>query len=102
MIGVVFPLTSTLSINSQGSWWLILEKRYGLEDGVIGPDDIDFNSNGEFYWTSILTGEVAGFDLKGNNIYLVDKLLLLLNKYNVNTDLIYISSFDITPNSSIA
>ena len=34
------------------------------------------------------------FDLKGNNIYLVDELLILLNKYNVNTDLIYISSFD--------
>ena len=43
-------------------------KRYGLEDGVIGPDDIDFNSKGEFYWTSILTGEVAGFDLEGNKI----------------------------------
>ena len=46
----------------------IILKRYGLEDGVIGPDDIDFNSKGEFYWTSILTGEVAGFDLKGNKI----------------------------------
>ena len=28
-------------------------KRYGQSDGVIGPDDIAFNSKGEFYWTSI-------------------------------------------------
>lgn len=34
------------------------------------------------------------FDLKGNDEYLVDELLLLLNKYNVDTNLIYISSFD--------
>ena len=43
-------------------------KRYDQLDGVIGPDDIAFNSKGEFYWTSILTGEVAGFDLAGNKI----------------------------------
>ena len=43
-------------------------KRYGLTEGVIGPDDIAFNSKGEFYWTSILTGEVAGFDLNGNKV----------------------------------
>ena len=43
-------------------------KRYGIEDGVIGPDDVAFNSKGEFYWTSILTGEVAGFNIEGNKI----------------------------------
>ena len=43
-------------------------KRYGIEDGVIGPDDVAFNSKGEFYWTSILTGEVAGFTIEGNKI----------------------------------
>ena len=43
-------------------------KRYDQSDGVIGPDDVAFNSKGEFYWTSILTGEVAGFDLKGNKV----------------------------------
>ena len=43
-------------------------KRYGQSDGVIGPDDVAFNSKGEFYWTSILTGEVAGFDINGNKI----------------------------------
>ena len=43
-------------------------KTYGLLDGVIGPDDVAFNSKGEFYWTSILTGEVAGFDKNGNKI----------------------------------
>lgn len=36
-------------------------KRYGAEDGVFGPDDVAFNAQGDFYWTSILTGEVAGF-----------------------------------------
>ena len=43
-------------------------KRYDLSDGVIGPDDVAFNSKGEFYWTSILTGEVAGFDLNGEKV----------------------------------
>ena len=43
-------------------------KSYGIEDGVIGPDDVAFNSKGEFYWTSILTGEVAGFNVEGNKI----------------------------------
>lgn len=43
-------------------------KRYDQSQGVIGPDDVAFNSKGEFYWTSILTGEVAGFDINGNKI----------------------------------
>jgi sugar lactone lactonase YvrE len=43
-------------------------KRYGIEEGVIGPDDVAFNSKGEFYWTSILTGEVAGFNQDGEKI----------------------------------
>ena len=43
-------------------------KRYDLSDGVIGPDDVAFNSKGEFYWTSILTGEVAGFNVNGKKV----------------------------------
>jgi sugar lactone lactonase YvrE len=43
-------------------------KRYGLSDGVVGPDDVAFNSKGEFFWTSILTGEVAGFNVKGEKV----------------------------------
>ena len=43
-------------------------KRYGLSEGVIGPDDVAFNSKGEFFWTSILTGEVAGFNTKGEKV----------------------------------
>ena len=43
-------------------------RRYGIEEGVIGPDDVAFNSKGEFYWTSILTGEVAGFNQDGEKI----------------------------------
>lgn len=40
-------------------------RRYGTADGVFGPDDVAFNKNGDFYWTSILTGEVAGFSHDG-------------------------------------
>ncbi|MDA9660846.1 hypothetical protein N9T78_00990 [Gammaproteobacteria bacterium] len=43
-------------------------RKYGIEEGVIGPDDVAFNSKGEFYWTSILTGEVAGFNQEGEKI----------------------------------
>ena len=43
-------------------------KRYGPEEGVFGPDDIAFNNKGEFYWTTILTGEVAGFNSEGKKI----------------------------------
>ena len=40
-------------------------KRYGPAEGVFGPDDVAFNAKGDFYWTSILTGEVAGFKSDG-------------------------------------
>ncbi|MEO1324034.1 MAG: WD40 repeat domain-containing protein, partial [Pseudomonadota bacterium] len=43
-------------------------KRYTATDGVIGPDDVAFASDGSFYWTSILTGEVAGFNTDGEKI----------------------------------
>ncbi len=43
-------------------------KRYTAEDGVVGPDDVAFASDGAYYWTSILTGEVAGFDASGRKI----------------------------------
>jgi len=43
-------------------------KRFKASDGVIGPDDIAFASDGSFYWTSILTGEVAGFDAQGKKV----------------------------------
>ena len=43
-------------------------KRYGPEQGVFGPDDVAFNDKGEFYWTTILTGEVAGFNTKGEKV----------------------------------
>ena len=47
----------------------VILNRFGLSDGVIGPDDVAFNSKGEFYWTSILTGEVSGFDINGNKVF---------------------------------
>lgn len=43
-------------------------RRYGPEDGVVGPDDIAFAIDGSFYWTSILTGEVAGLTPDGERI----------------------------------
>ena len=43
----------------------ILER---LREGVDGPDDVAFNSRGDFYWTSILTGEVAGITVSGERI----------------------------------
>ena len=43
-------------------------KRYGPKEGVFGPDDVAFNDKGEFYWTTILTGEVAGFNIQGEKV----------------------------------
>ncbi|MEL7112221.1 MAG: hypothetical protein AAGK93_04670 [Pseudomonadota bacterium] len=43
-------------------------KRFTAADGVIGPDDVAFASDGSYYWTSILTGEVAGFTPSGEKV----------------------------------
>ena len=43
-------------------------KRFTAADGVIGPDDVAFASDGSYYWTSILTGEVAGFTPTGEKV----------------------------------
>lgn len=43
-------------------------KHFTAADGVIGPDDVAFASDGSYYWTSILTGEVAGFNTAGEKI----------------------------------
>ncbi len=45
-----------------------LIRRYDATDGVYGPDDLDFSPEGSFYWTSILTGEVAGMTPGGDRI----------------------------------
>jgi len=39
-----------------------------LADGIDGPDDVAFNSAGDYYWTSIMTGEVAGLTVAGERI----------------------------------
>lgn len=43
-------------------------RRFTAADGVFGPDDVAFASDGSFYWTSILTGEVAGFNSAGEKV----------------------------------
>lgn len=42
-----------------------IKKRLGRAEGVFGPDDIAFAPDGSFYWTTILTGEVTGFNASG-------------------------------------
>lgn len=39
-----------------------------LREGIDGPDDVAFNEQGDYYWTSILTGEVAGMTASGQRI----------------------------------
>lgn len=42
-------------------------KRFGLDEGVTGPDDLVFHPDGKsFYFTDILTGYVGRMDLEGN------------------------------------
>jgi len=43
-----------------------VKRRLGAGDGVVGPDDVAFAPDGAFYWTSIMTGEVAGFKADGS------------------------------------
>jgi sugar lactone lactonase YvrE len=50
---------STISVVDTQAKKIVSE--YGPAQGVFGPDDVAFNSEGDFYWTSILTGQVAGF-----------------------------------------
>ena len=61
---VTSVLGSTISVINPESGDIV--KTYGAEDGVIGPDDVDFSSEGSWFWTSIMTGQVAGFDADGN------------------------------------
>ncbi|MBT5053831.1 MAG: hypothetical protein HOM69_11455 [Gammaproteobacteria bacterium] len=45
-----------------------VQRVYGASDGVVGPDDVAFSSDGAMYWTSIMTGEVAGFNVAGDKV----------------------------------
>jgi sugar lactone lactonase YvrE len=56
-----------------GSELIVLDPDTGavmerLQEGVDGPDDVAFNARGDFFWTSILTGEVAGMTAEGERI----------------------------------
>ena len=63
---VTSVLGSTVSVINPESGEIV--KTYGADDGVIGPDDGDFFSDGNWFWTSIMTGQVTGFDADGNLI----------------------------------
>ena len=41
---------------------------FDADDGVVGPDDLAFGADGSWYWTSIMTGEVAGFSATGERV----------------------------------
>ena len=43
-------------------------RRFTHADGVEGPDDVAFAPDGSVYWTSILSGEVAGFRPDGTRV----------------------------------
>ena len=59
-------IRSDISVIDTGAKTIV--KRYGPAAGVYAPDDVAFNAQGDFYWTSILTGEVAGFDISGSGL----------------------------------
>ncbi len=63
---VTSVLGSTISVINPESGEIV--KTYGSDDGVIGPDDVDFFADGSWFWTSIMTGQVAGFDADGKLI----------------------------------
>ncbi len=72
--GIAFSPDGRLFVASViGSELVVLDPETGqvlerLADGVDGPDDVAFNAAGDFYWTSILTGEVAGITAAGERI----------------------------------
>ncbi len=72
--GIHFSTEGKLYVASVlGSELIVLDPDSGavldrLADGVDGPDDVAFNAAGDFYWTSILTGEVAGMTSTGERI----------------------------------
>ncbi|MEC8025443.1 MAG: hypothetical protein VX223_16055, partial [Myxococcota bacterium] len=42
--------------------------RLTSEDGISGPDDIAFHTDGSFFWTSLLTGTVSGINAAGESV----------------------------------
>lgn len=72
--GIAFAPDGRLFIASVlGSELVVMDPDSGrilerLSEGVDGPDDLAFNSRGDYYWTSILTGEIAGMTVEGTRI----------------------------------
>ena len=59
MLYATSVIGSTISVVDTQAKKIVSE--YGPDQGVFGPDDVAFNSRGDFFWTSILTGQVSGF-----------------------------------------
>ncbi|MEG3592905.1 MAG: hypothetical protein VX363_01615 [Pseudomonadota bacterium] len=58
MLYATSVIGSTISVVDTQAKKIVSE--YGPDQGVYGPDDVAFNSRGDFFWTGILTGQVAG------------------------------------------
>ncbi len=66
LLYIASVLGSSITIIDPDSGEII--KQLGAADGVIGPDDLAFADDGAFFWTSILTGEVGGFNKEGEKV----------------------------------
>ena len=72
--GIHFSPDGNLYVASViGSELVVLDPESGavlerLAEGIDGPDDVAFNEAGDFFWTSILTGEVAGMTAAGERV----------------------------------
>lgn len=62
----VSVIGSTISIIDPDTGEML--KTMTATDGIVGPDDIAFASDGSYFWTSIMTGEVAGFTPDGYKV----------------------------------
>ena len=66
LLYVASVIGSSLTVLDPDSGEIV--RTLSAQDGVYGPDDVAFASDGSYFWTTILTGEVAGFDADGNRV----------------------------------
>jgi sugar lactone lactonase YvrE len=66
LLYIASVIGSNITIIDPGSGSII--NQLDATDGVIGPDDLAFAEDGSYFWTSILTGEVGGFNADGEKV----------------------------------